>query len=58
MSGIKQTYHIGCENVGQRIPNVSTTGKNGIALFEKNIENYNYDWIYKIVESSRKIYTT
>ena len=24
MSGIKQTYHIGCENVGQRIPNVST----------------------------------
>ena len=27
MSGIKQTNHIGCENVGQRIPNVSTTRK-------------------------------
>ena len=43
MSGIKQTNHIGCENVGQRIPNVSSTRKNCNVLFEKNIESFKYD---------------
>ena len=42
MSGIKQTYHIGCENVGQRIPNVSSwkvyniTTHKFIDIYQKN----------------------
>ena len=47
MSGIKQTNHIGCENVGQRIPNVSIEKKTIITLSDRNMYTYQLDLIYE-----------
>ena len=59
MSGIKQTYHIGCENVGQRIPNVSSwkvyniTTHKFIDIYQKNrfVQCYDIEYIKHIYQN-------